>query len=625
MIITKLTTKEGNYIELGAFTVLVGSNNVGKSQTLRDIYLKMASGRNARTTIITDVELEKPSKFENLLEGLKVVEHPTNVGVHQIRGIQPNLTSGDTINVNIESLKQQFDNQDSIDFTLGNLSKFRVSYLDAASRLQVAQSSGSHNPHTQPPQNLLQGLFVADLGEESKLRDVFRRTFGMDIRLDYSGMTHLTLRVAKEFPEIPDDPRKAYPILSDFLRLDEQGDGFRSFIGVVLSLLLSEGRVVLLDEPEAFLHPAQARQLGFWLAEHSRSSLGQILVATHNANFLAGILSSEQSVDIYRLNREGDVTTYTLISSEATSKLAKSALLSSQRVLEAIFYKGVVVCEADADRAVYQTVAAREHDVQDILFIHAHNKQTIPRVVSLLKDASIPVCAITDIDAMNSSTVLTNLLSALDNKADFEHLLKLRETLATTIEGEGEASILDRLKKLIEELLTQLKEEEHSLSGARGALSRIGKESSKWSGVKCRGLSGIPSAVQPQANDLISIAKQSGLFIVPVGELESWIDLGTSRKNKWIVLALDVLHNDQCPDELKQFVGEVLGYLSGRLTTRWSRPRLSTRENSGAFAFVAGLVAGVSLHGPARRLSSIQLEDHNYYLQRGIYEQRYKN
>jgi len=564
MRITKLTTKEDDYIELGAFTVLVGPNNVGKSQTLRDIYSNMVSGQRIKTTIITKIEFEKPNSFENLLEDLKVIEHPTSVGVHQIRGIMPNLISGDTISINIKSLKQQFDNQDNIDFTLGNLSKFRVSYLDAASRLQVAQSASSYNPQIQPPQNLLQGLFGADLGEEAKLRDVFKQTFGIDIRLDYSGMTQLTLRLAKEFPEIPDDPRKAYPIFSNFARLDEQGDGFRSFVGVVLSLLLSKGRIVLLDEPEAFLHPAQAKQLGFWLAEHSRSSPGQILVATHNANFLAGILSSEQSVDIYRLNREEDVTTYTLISSEATSKLAKSPLLSSQRVLEAIFYKGVVVCEADADRAIYQTVAAREHDIQNILFIHAHNKQTIPRVVSLLKDASIPVCAITDIDAINSPEVLTDLVSALDSEADLSKLLELRKAVAIAIEGEDEASILAHLRKLVEELLTQLGREEHSLSGARGALRRIRKESSKWGEAKRQGTLGIPGEVQPQANDLISIAKQSGLFIVPVGELERWLDLGTSWKNKWIILALEALHDDQCSDELKQFVGEILGYLSGR-------------------------------------------------------------
>ena len=55
--------------------------------------------------------------------------------------------------------------------------------------------------------------------------------------------------------------------MRQFQTLDEQGDGFRSYVGVVLSVLLSEGRTILLDEPEAFLHPMQARRLGAWLAE----------------------------------------------------------------------------------------------------------------------------------------------------------------------------------------------------------------------------------------------------------------------------------------------------------------------------------------------------------------------
>ena len=139
--------------------------------------------------------------------------------------------------------------------------------------------------------------------------------------------------------------------------LDTQGDGFRSFVGVVLSLLMSKGRIVLLDEPEAFLHPAQARQLGHWIAEHSKHSAEQVIVATHNSSFLSGILASDQAVNIFRLNRKGDRTTYTLIPSKATADLAKSPILSSQRVLESVFYKGVVVCEADAVLALEKLYA----------------------------------------------------------------------------------------------------------------------------------------------------------------------------------------------------------------------------------------------------------------------------
>jgi hypothetical protein len=114
---------------------------------------------------------------------------------------------------------------------------------------------------------------------------------------------------------------------------------------------------------------------------------------------------------------------------------------------------------------------------------------------------------------------------------------------------------------LVEELLTQLGSGKHTLSGARGALSRIRKDTSRWSKAKCQGISGIPTEAQPQVNALIHMAKQSGLFIVPVGELECWLDLGTSQKNKWIVSALETLHDDRCPDELKRFVEEILEYL----------------------------------------------------------------
>ena len=564
MKIKTLRTKDDRTITLGEFSVLVGPNNVGKSQTLRDIYLRLASGRNARTTIITNVEIQKPNDFEELLAGLKVLEHPTNIGIHQIRGIQPNLTSGDTINVNIEDLSRQFQSQNDVDFILGNLSKFRVSYLDAASRLQVAQSAGSYNPHTQPPQNLLQGLFGADSDEEFRLRDVFKRTFDMDIRLDYSGMTQLVLRLAKEFPDIPGDPRKAYPFFSRFPRLDEQGDGFRSFVGVVLSLLLSEGRIVLLDEPEAFLHPAQARQLGFWIAEYSRHSPGQILIATHNANFLAGILSSEQPVDIYRLNRQGARTKYTLISSEATSKLAKSPLLSSQRVLESIFYKGVAVCEADADRAVYQTVAVRDLEEQEVLFLHAHNKQTIHRVVSLLKSASIPVCAIVDIDILNSSTDLDQALRSLGNSPDIDQILELRQAIAREVEGEDEEKTLKDLTQRTSEFLAQLNRNEHTLSGARGALNRLRRESSKWRSLKKDGIEGASTEIKPKVEELLDLSKKSGLFILPVGELESWLDLRTRQKNRWIVLALEKLHAESAPTNLKQFLKEMLAFLESK-------------------------------------------------------------
>jgi ABC-type branched-subunit amino acid transport system ATPase component len=542
------------------FTVLVGPNNVGKSQTLRDIHQKLIEGPNARSVIVDDIIIEKPATFDELLSGLTVVKDLQHVGLHRVRGIASNLTSGENIRLNLNDLRKQFENSEQINFIFGNISKFRVSYLDAESRLKVAKSAESHNPHVQPPQNLLQGLFESQDGAEPELRDAFMKTFGMDLRLDYSGMRQLAIRVAKEFDDIPDDPRAAYPIFAKYGKLDEQGDGFRSFVGVVLSLLLSEGRVILLDEPEAFLHPAQARQLGMWIADHASAVQGQIIVATHNANFLSGILVSDQPVDIFRMNRTDDLTTYTRISPEATSSLVTHPLLSSQRVLEAIFFRGVVVCEADADRAVYQTVATQFLQNQEAMFLHAHNKQSVPQVVKLLRAAHIPVVAIVDLDALNSDVDLHKLVSSLSDTGT-EEIIAARNQLAALLGMPADNAILSNVRSNVEEFLKQLDEGKHNLSGARGALNRLRKLASDWYDLKTKGLSGFPPEALEPGRELLESCRQQGLFLVPVGELESWLDLGTSRKNVWVVKALEALHDGTCTDELQDFVRDALSAL----------------------------------------------------------------
>lgn len=582
MKISTIETKAGTEVPIGKFTVLVGPNNVGKSQTLRDIHERLVSGPNAKCVILQDVAVEKPATFEELLAGLQKHADPSHVGTHLVRGISSNLTSGDSIRVNLDDLQSQFEKEDHLNFIFGNISKFRVSYLDAESRLKVAKAAQSHNPHTQPPTNLLQGLFAAQDGTEGVLRDAFRDTFAMDVRLDYSGMQQLMLRVAEEFPEIPPDPREAYPVFSEYPKLDDQGDGFRSFVGVVLSLLLSEGRVILLDEPEAFLHPAQSRQLGMWIATHAASVPGQIILATHNASFLSGILASGQQVDIFRMNRSGKTTEYVRIPPEATRGLVASPLLSSQRVLEAIFFRGVIVCEADADRAVYQTVAASLLGSQEAMFVHAHNKQSVPQVVCLLRAAHIPVAAIVDLDALNSSSDLRRLVESLGAPEQAEHIIKQREDLVGLLGMPPDEAILANVRDGVAEFLAQMEAGDHDLAGARGALNRLRKLASDWHDVKTKGVPGFPPEPSDLAKQLLAACRALGLFLVPCGELESWIALGTTRKNEWVVRALRTLHADECPAELQDFIKDVLASL------RHQNSEQSPASDSGGAAVCGG-------------------------------------
>ena len=47
-----------------------------------------------------------------------------------------------------------------------------------------------------------------------------------------------------------------------------------------------------------------------------------------------------------------------------------------------------------------------------------------------------------------------------------------------------------------------------------------------------------------------------------MGELEGWLNVGTKKKNKWIVPALEKVHNNQASPELIKFVGEILAYFN---------------------------------------------------------------
>lgn len=557
MKLLSLTTNNDKIIELGKFTLLVGPNNVGKSQTLKDIHKKLLKGHDADTILISKVTVDRPKSFDGLFEGLDVRVDDVNVGHHIIDSVTSDFAPNAMIRIPLESHRQNFEQDKTLDYTFQFFSKFRVFYMDSESRLKIASKSPNYIPAENSPINLIQALY-GSLGEfDQNLKDAFYSTFGMDIKLDYSSGLELRLAVSKEFEDIPQDPRAAYPVMKKYPSIELQGDGFRSFVAVILSLLLSKNKVVLLDEPEAFLHPEQARRLGKWISDHTESFPCQIVVATHNANFLSGILSGRQAADIYRLNRSDNITSFIKITADATQALSRSPILSSQRVLEGIFSRGVVVCESDSDRVVYSTVAIHEHSNQEILFIHAHNKQTVKNVVTLLNNASIPTVAIVDIDIMNSEADLSQALQAFNRSEDITEILELRSEVAGHIEELSEGEMLTEIKSKVEEFLTQLEGNEHNLSGAKGALNRIRSEASKWSKLKNGGVDTLISPFKEQAEKIISDSGKHGLYIVNVGELEGWMDLGV-RKNRWVIPALEKIYSGQCPNTLKKFIGSVI-------------------------------------------------------------------
>lgn len=546
-------------------TVFVGPNNSGKSQTLKDIRCIMdrqQSPFKSPVILKDDNNCFDIPNLDEIRDNVAFKKSLINVNNYTIEAIGSNLFG----KASIEYYMPQLDSFDSLnEQNRRNLffqwfGKYYIALMDAETRLRLSSETDSFSPSEATPDNILQSLFLKPSLEEV-LKQAFKESFNQDITLDCSQLVKLSLRVGVGANQIPKNVRFAHSIAKDIPKIDSQGDGYRSFAGIIIGLLICTNRIILLDEPEAFLHPAQAFFLGKWIGTNKEVLGSQLLICTHSSNFLSGILTGTQELDVIRLHREGNHTFFNKIPPIIAKQLIGNPILSSQRVIEGIFHKGVVICEADADRAVYQSVASVCHNSnREILFIHAHNKQTLALVADVLKKTGTPVAVIADIDILRPDNDLDDVYQVLADSPMDEILKERQMQLDTFIENRPESEVLKELSNSVEELVTQLHNGEHTLEGARSALSRIKRETSKWSEIKRQGISALGDEQKENARVLIDKLCKVGLFVVPVGELEGWISFENRRKNKWIIPALELIYNNKTPECLISFVANVLAF-----------------------------------------------------------------
>lgn len=558
-----IKSSSGNTHELGNFSILVGPNNCGKSQTLRDIREYVTSGITDRLKVLNELEIELPMEPQGM-KGLRSSPHQSP-GHTLISGVSFDLQSRHDFAPNGNWISQKFNeaklNPSSNKELLNNMGKFWVAHLDAESRFRLSSPTDSYDTRTEAPSNAMQAFFSEGKEALNELRTAFREAFGVDIALDWAAMRRFSLRIGRDFGTIPDTLDGLDHLLKGTPELATQGDGYRSFAGLALAMLTFPDRLLLLDEPEAFLHPAQARTLGRWLATYAVKRSSQVILATHSADFLWGAVSANANVSVIRLNRNENVTQFHVIPPTTITDLAQSPLLSSQPVLDSLFQKGVVVCEGDPDRAVYQTVAHDRGMViggDEILFIHTNGKDAIKAPLKLLRDAGTPACAIVDIDILNSEQVFAEIVEALSGEPISKELLNLQNCISKCVDETPQAELLTTLLQSV----TEWQKIPHKdIRSARKSLVSVARQSSKWQIVKKEGANFFKDGNIAKFEQLIIACNKLGLFIVPKGELEGWMQLGVTKGRTWNRLALEKLHEGNCPPDLKAFVTDIVAFL----------------------------------------------------------------
>jgi energy-coupling factor transporter ATP-binding protein EcfA2 len=590
--IEEVTFNDGTVLKPGAVTVLVGPNNTGKSRVLKDI-VNIVAGSATSPLIAKRIVTSLPSTLEVLVKKYPQLVRKRTQGNPNSQGIwiAPNLCAqgGHSCShqwpIAFEREIASGDAPKRQGFLLKHFGSGLIAHFRTEDRLKLVNQVQLNQPAMRR-QHLAQALYASGLTVEKEIRQFVRDAFDMEVALDFAEPGFMRFRVGKSFDHVSTDPREAMSVLAEFELLDSQGDGIRSFVGMMVGLQSVTRDVILIDEPETFLHPPQAYRIGELIGAQAKRGR-QCVVATHSAEIVKGILSTYQDATILRVDRLGNRNSFNFLDTAFVKELIDDPMLSSIRVLDGLFYTATVVVEADADARFYQAVAAKLLGRDEIYFVNADNKQTVPKILAAYRKAKIPSAGIVDFDALNSPIVLKDLIASADLPSDkVDAMIGIRDRIAKFA---GEAPPANRLRetqerteKIMGDLLTWVRacdrgdlkddeEIERKLIYARNRLFEAGEATKAWQELKRKGATALSPELQKEFQEFYKTLGSNGMFINPIGELESMLsDQGidvTTEKRAWILRALRLLRSLQV--ELDKypwkFVNDIVRYV--RITT----------------------------------------------------------
>jgi predicted ATP-dependent endonuclease of OLD family len=251
------------------------------------------------------------------------------------------------------------------------------------------------------------------------MREITSEAFGLYFVVDPTNIGNFRVRMSGRLPEDSSEEQSWDERAREFHKqasdIAELSDGVKAFTGLTAAVLSGDFRIILVDEPEAFLHPILAKQLGRRLTELASEREGNVLAATHSPDFLMGCIQSGKKVNVVRLTYRQGVPSARVLSASKLQEMMREPLLRSTGVLGGLFHEGAIVCEGDSDRVFYQEINERmlafgRQGTHNSLFLNAQNKQTVRRIVRPLREVGIPAAAIVDLDILK--------------KDDFKELLR---------------------------------------------------------------------------------------------------------------------------------------------------------------------------------------------------------
>lgn len=535
--------------------VVIGPNNSGKSATLRELASRVRDG--SKSVLISDVELERLTQLADLVAAYTPFANQSgqvSIGHHGFHLTHLNMWWGGVPTAAIGPFLGAR--------ILAELStRERLGDCDPAPLYDRRMPFSADHPFQH---------FHKDDKLEIRASKLFRRAFKKDLVIHRGNSTNIPAYIGdrpKPAKGERTDSTSYYDRIEALDRLEVQGDGMRSFTSILGRVLAEDRPIILIDEPEAFLHPPQARMLADIIA--SENAGRQTLIATHSSDVLQGLLTKHASrVSVVRLKRTAAGGSAVLLSSEEVAELWKDPILRFSNILDGLFHDAVIVTEADADCRFYEALAASslpDEQLPDLHYTYSGGKDRLPVVIKALKGLGVPVVTIADFDLLNNDSPLSKIVGA--HGGDWTVIEPQWRAVKVAVEQSKMFLDADKFKLEIQAVLKGIKSGGSVDKDALRRVKELARSASAWDNAKKSGLASLPNGTPYNAAEtLLMSLKELGIFVAPVGEMEGFCRSVGGHGPRWVEEAMKRdLKGDPDLAGARKFVEEIVKYLNAKL------------------------------------------------------------
>jgi len=510
MKIQSVTLKDGQTLKFGDFNVVIGGNAVGKTTFLLELFSLADEKPRPRWYWFDDKSIKYSS--EDALGDLKLLAGSMSThldGTNRFYYSQSARNLDGKVDLDGHYRLSRTDHE-KLESTIAkgereeaealiNQLKYRRAFLFFAScegRLTLPNQTAL-TQLSQAPQDALNVLY-RNPALTKRIGQKVLEQFGFHLALLDHARSQLDMGLSREEPpsfnDSADDRQDEFQRIEDwkeesFVSIQNAGHGIRSMVNLLMSLLDPVNQIVLIDEPELFIYPAQKRWLGKQLVNLAREQRKQVFLVTHDPIVLQGILDSPGRTRVLRIRTDDDGT-HTLRQCDLKNLDDIGAKRNQDSYLQGLFYQRDVAVEGATDRAFYQIIVeelmANRIENKDLGFVACGGKGGSKNVAYITSQVGLRTAFIYDFDALLFD-------------------IPLLHTIVEMIGGKFEK--LDMLAGFLQE---RFGGDEKKIKEGTGGADR--------EGMKSDFVKQHLKYFEETMNELSEV----GIFVLPFGSLESW-------------------------------------------------------------------------------------------------------